>query len=64
QGVDRAGAAPFLSTLLRTGCVPKVEAESLAARGIKRDEVATDMEIVGREQVKELVRHSDFVVDF
>lgn len=64
QGVDRAGAAPFLSTLLRAGCVPRVEQESLSSRNIRRDEVATDMEIVGRQQVKALMNQSDFVLDF
>ena len=64
QGVDRAGAIPFLSTLLRVGCVPKVEAESLASRNIRRDEVATDMEIVNRRQVREIMQQSDFILDF
>lgn len=64
QGVDRAGAAPFLSTLLRAGCVPSVEQESLTSRDIRSDAVATDMEIVGRQQVRELIQQSDFILDF
>lgn len=64
QGVDRGVATPFLSTLLRSGCVPKVEEESLVSRTINRDEVATDMEIISHRQVIELINQADFILDF
>lgn len=64
QGVDRAVAAPFLSTLLRGGCVPKVEEESLLSRGIGRAEVATDMEVISQRQVTELLQQSHFILSF
>ena len=64
QSVDRISAAPFISALLRAGCVLKVEEESLASRHISHDSVATDIEIINPRKVKELIKQSDFVLDF
>ena len=64
QSVDRIGAAPFISALLRAGCVLKVENESLSSRHISHDSVATDIEIINHQKVKELINQSDFVLDF
>lgn len=64
QSVDRIGAAPFISALLRAGCVLKVEEESLSSRHISHDQVATDMEIINHQKVTELIKQSDFVLDF
>ncbi len=64
QSVDRISAAPFISALLRAGCVLKVEEESLARHHISHDSVATDIEIINHQKVKELINQSDFVLDF
>ncbi len=64
QSVDRIGAAPFISALLRAGCVLKVDEESLASRHISHDSVATDIEIINHSKVKELIKHADFGLNF
>lgn len=64
QAVDRIGAAPFISALLRAGCVLKVENESLASRNISHDSVATDIEIINHQKVKDLVKQADFILSF
>ena len=64
QSVDRISAASFISALLRAGCVLKVEEESLASRHIGHDLVASDIEIINHRKVMELIKQSDFVLDF
>lgn len=64
QPVDRIGAAPFISALLRAGCVLRVEEESLTSRHISHDSVATDIEIINHQRVRELIKQADFILSF
>lgn len=64
RGVDRADTLKYLSTLAKAGCRLKVEKESLAARGIKEEELAPNVEVVPRSAVRELIAKADFTVDF
>ncbi|MFQ5825937.1 MAG: DsrE family protein [Dehalococcoidia bacterium] len=64
RDVDRGETLYYLNMLLDEGCLPKVEQESLALRGIGRGEVAGDMEIVTRHQALELISQADITFDF
>lgn len=64
KGVERTDSAKYLGTLAKLGYRLKVERESLAARGIREEEVAEDVEIIPRSQVLELVQRADVTIDF
>jgi sulfur relay (sulfurtransferase) DsrF/TusC family protein len=64
RDVDRGETLYYLNMLLDEGCLPKVEEESLAHRGIVRAEVAGDMEVVSRLQALELIAEADITFDF
>lgn len=62
--VDRSDTALYLGTLAKLGYALKVERESLTARGIAEQNLARDVEVIGREQVLDLIRQADLNVDF
>lgn len=64
KGVDRADSSKYLDTLAKGGYRLRVERESLEDRGIKDSEIASDIEIVPRSTVLDLIRQADFTIDF
>lgn len=64
KGVDRADSSKYLGTLSKMGYPLRVERESLEARGIKESEIASDIEIIPRTAVLDLVRKADLTIDF
>lgn len=62
--VNRADSTKYIQTLAETGCRLKAEEESLTARGITREELADDIEVIGRDTVRQLIAQADFTVDF
>lgn len=64
KGVDRSDTAKYIGTLTAFGYRLKVERESLEARGISEDEVASDIEIIPRSEVLALVNKADVTIGF
>ena len=64
KGVDRTDSARYIGTLAKGGHRLKVEEESLAERGIKRAELAEDVEVIPRSQVVALLSKADHTVGF
>ena len=64
QKVDRKDSAKYIETLAQSGCRFKAERESLEARGIGREELASDIEVISRDAVRALVAQADFTADF
>lgn len=62
--VDRADSTKYINTLAQSGYRLKAEQESLDARGIAREELADDIEVISRDAVRELVARADFTIDF
>lgn len=63
-GVDRSDSRLYLDTLHTLGYNLKVERESLTARGLTETDLASDVQIIGREQVLDLIRQADVTIDF
>lgn len=64
RGLDRSDTSKYLEALFAQGVRPKVERESLEARGIAREEVAEDLEIIPRSEVLALLARADHIIDF
>lgn len=64
KGVDRADTTRYLGSLSKSGDKLKAEAESLATRGIGKDELAEDVEVIPRSQVLELINKADLTISF
>jgi len=64
KDVDRSDSARYLATLSAQGVNLRVEREALQARNISESDLADDVEVIGRDQVLELVRRADLTIDF
>ena len=64
KDVDRSDSAKYLATLSAMNVNLKAEKEALQARGISQSDLADDVEVIGHDQVLELVRRADLTVDF
>ncbi|MEE9203215.1 MAG: DsrE family protein [Dehalococcoidia bacterium] len=64
KGVDRTDSARYIATLAKGGYQLKAEAESLTERGIKKDELAEDVEVISRSQVVALLGKADHTASF
>lgn len=64
KGVDRTDSAKYLGTLASSDYHLRVERESLAARGIREDEVAADVKVVSRSDVVGMILRADVTIDF
>lgn len=64
KNVDRSDARVFLETLSTLGVQLRAERESLEERGVPADEVAEDIEVISRADVRELIDKADFVINF
>jgi sulfur relay protein TusB/DsrH len=64
KGVDRTDSLKYLGTLSGDGYKPKVEKESLDARGIAESAVAEDIQVISRTEVVDLIKNADVTVDF
>lgn len=63
-GVDRSNSKLYLGTLETLGYSLKVERESLAARGLAETDLASDAQLISREEVLDLIRQADVTIDF
>ena len=61
---DRRDSAKYIGTLAQSGCQLKAERESLEARKIAPEELAEDIEVISREEVRTLVAQADFTAAF
>lgn len=64
KGVDRIDTAKYIETLTAAGRKLKVEQESLDERGISRDSLAADVEVIGRAAALKLIAGADFTAAF
>ena len=64
KGVDRTDSSRYIATLAKGGYQLKVEAESLSERGIKKEELAGDVEVISRSQVVVLLNKADHTASF
>lgn len=64
KGASRQDTQKYLGTMAGQGVRPKVERESLLARGLSEAEVADDVDVVSRRQVAELIAKADATIDF
>jgi intracellular sulfur oxidation DsrE/DsrF family protein len=64
KGVDRTDSERYIATLAKGGYRLKVEAESLAEKGIKKDGLAADVEVISRSQVVALLGKADHTASF
>lgn len=64
KGVSRADSSKYLATLAKTGYRLKAEEESLKARGISKEQLAEDVEVIPRQEVLALVNKADLTIDF
>ena len=63
-GVDRRDSKLYLDTLDKLGYSLKAERESLATRGLAETDLASDVQIISREEVLDLIRQADVTIDF
>jgi sulfur relay protein TusB/DsrH len=64
KGVDRADTAKYLGTLSGMGYRLKAEEESLKARGLKKEDLSEDVDVVSRREVLDLINKADVTIDF
>jgi sulfur relay (sulfurtransferase) DsrF/TusC family protein len=64
KGVDRTDSARYIGSLDKGGYRLRVEQESLAERGIKKEELSEDVEVISRSQVVALLSKADHTVGF
>lgn len=64
KGVDRTDTERYIATLAKNGYRLKAEAESLAERGVKKDELAGDVEVISRSEVVALLGKADHTAGF
>jgi sulfur relay (sulfurtransferase) DsrF/TusC family protein len=64
KNVDRTDTAKYIETLSQGGRKLKVEQESLDERGISRDALAGDMEVISRAAALKLIAGADFTAAF
>ncbi len=64
RGVDRSLTGRSIATLAEWECGPKAERESLAERGLTREELAPDIGLLSRADVLDLLRSAAFTLDF
>lgn len=64
KGVDRTDSAKYIGTLAGMDYRLSVEKESLAAKGIREDELAPDIQIISRGDVLALIGKADVTIDF
>jgi sulfur relay (sulfurtransferase) DsrF/TusC family protein len=64
KNVDRSDARVFLETLSTLGVRLKVERESLEERGVQADEIAEDVEVISRAEVRGLIDRADMAIGF
>jgi len=64
KGVDRTDSNKYLGTLAKGGNRLKAEEESLKDRGIKKEDLAPDVDIIPRREVLALLGRADHTVDF
>ena len=62
KGVDRTDSARYIGSLDKGGYRLKAVEESLAERGIKKNELAADIEVISRSQVVALLSKADHTV--
>ena len=64
KNVDRSDSRIFLETLSTLGVKLKAERESLEERGVGAEEIAEDVEIISRAEVRGLIDKADLVIGF
>lgn len=64
KNVDRSDSRVFLETLSTLGVKLKAERESLEERGIQADELAEDVAVISRAEVRGLIDRADMVIGF
>jgi sulfur relay (sulfurtransferase) DsrF/TusC family protein len=62
--LERNEASKYIATLTDYGFRLSAEKESLVERGLPADDIALDVEVIGRSQVLELLNAADFTIDF
>lgn len=64
RDVDRAETTRYLDTLkTKTSATIYVDGDALAARGLSKDDVADDIQVIGRAEVLDLFRAADVNLD-
>jgi len=64
KGVDRADTNKYLGTLSAAGYKLQAVEESLAARGISKADLASDIKVISRSQLLEIIGKADATIDF
>lgn len=64
ENVDRSDSRVFLETLSTLGVKLKAERESLEERGVSAEEIAKDVEVISRAEVRGLIDRADLVINF
>ncbi|MEE8473200.1 MAG: DsrE family protein [Dehalococcoidia bacterium] len=64
KGVDRKDTNKYLGTLSAAGYKLQAVEESLTARGISKADLASDIEVISRSRLLELIGKADATMDF
>jgi sulfur relay (sulfurtransferase) DsrF/TusC family protein len=62
--VDRTDSQLYLGTLEKLGYTLQVEHESLTERGLSAENLAPDVQVIGRDEVLNLINKADVTIDF
>tara|TARA_B100001964_G_scaffold218058_1_gene258700 strand:+ start:692 stop:1042 length:351 start_codon:yes stop_codon:yes gene_type:complete len=64
NGVPRTDSLKYINTLEKLGFGLHVEQESLDELGIDKADVSDEFKIITRQEVFELMKEHDFIIDF